>query len=108
MINVVSVRVGDKYPIEYVSRLHDGISRHLDEEQRHWCLTDDIDGLPGGITGIPHNPSLPGWWQKVMLFAANGMPWEAGDEILYMDLDVCVTGRLEGLQHGIIKDWHWP
>lgn len=108
MINVVSVRVGDKYPIEYVTRLHDGIARHLAEEQCHWCLTDDIDGLPDGIAGIPHNPALPGWWQKVMLFAANGMPWEAGDEILYMDLDVCVTGRLEGLPHGIIKDWHWP
>jgi uncharacterized Rossmann fold enzyme len=107
MINVVSVRVGDKYPIEYVIKLHDGIARHLDEEQRHWCLTDKPDELPEGITAIPHNPDLPGWWQKVFLFAPD-MPWSTGDEILYMDLDVCVTGRLEGLPHGIIQDWHWP
>lgn len=107
MIHVVSVRVGDKYPAEYVERLHDGIARHLDEEQRHWCLTDDPDSLPEGITAIPHNPDLPGWWQKVFLFS-HEMPWRGGDKILYMDLDVCVTGRLEDLPLGIIKDWHWP
>jgi hypothetical protein len=107
MINVVSVRVGDKYPIEYVTKLHDGIARHLDEEQRHWCLTDKPEELPEGITAIPHNPDLPGWWQKVFLFS-KAMPWGVGDDVLYMDLDVCVTGRLEALPHGIIKDWNWP
>lgn len=107
MINVVSVRVGDKYGIDYVTRLHDGIARHLDEEQRHWCLTDKPDELPEGITAIHFNRALPGWWQKVFLFSYV-MPWEQGAEVLYMDLDVCVTGRLEGLPHGIIKDWHWP
>jgi hypothetical protein len=62
VINVVSVRVGDKYPIEYVIRLHDGIARHLAEEQRHWCVTDQPADLPDGITAIPSNPDLPGWW----------------------------------------------
>jgi uncharacterized Rossmann fold enzyme len=107
MINVVSVRVGSKYPIEYVTNLHDGIARHLAEEQCHWCLTDDPDSLPEGITPIAYNRALPGWWQKVFLFSRD-MPWVWGDEVLYMDLDVCVTGRLEELPHGIIKDWHWP
>ena len=109
-LNVVSVRVGDKYPADYVLRLHDAIHRHInadDAEIRHWCLTDDPDALVEGITPIPHNPDLPGWWQKVYLFSPD-MPWEQGDPILYMDLDVCVTGRLEGLPKGIIKDWHWP
>ncbi len=108
MINVVSVRVGDKYGIEYVTRLHDGIARHLDEEQAHYCLTDDPDSLPDGIEPILVNPSLPGWWAKVQLFDLDTMPWRNGAEVLYMDLDVCVTGRLEELPHGIIRDWHWP
>jgi hypothetical protein len=107
VINVVSVRVGDKYPIEYVTRLHDGIARHLAEEQAHYCLTDNPESLPEGITPIHFNRALPGWWQKVYLFSRD-MPWVWGDDVLYMDLDVCVTGRLEGLPHGIIKDWHWP
>lgn len=108
MINVVSVRVGTKYGIEYVTKLHDGIARHLDEEQAHYCLTDDPDSLPDGIEPILVNPSLPGWWAKVQLFDLDTMPWRNGAEVLYMDLDVCVTGRLEELPHGIIRDWHWP
>lgn len=107
MIHVVSVRVGQKYGPEYVLHLHDMIARNLSEEQKHWCLTDDPDSLPDGIEAIPHNPSLPGWWQKVYLFAPE-MPWPCGEPVLYMDLDVCVTGRLEELPNGIIKDWHWP
>lgn len=107
MIHVVSVRVGDKYGPEYVHTLHDMIVRHLGEEQAHWCVTDRPDELPTGVTAIPHNPDLPGWWQKIALFSPD-MPWAEGDEILYMDLDVAIVGRLEGLQHGIIKDWHWP
>lgn len=108
MIHVVSVRVGDKYPAEYVLNLHNMICRHLGEDQTHWCVTDDPDSLPEGVNHIPHNPDLPGWWQKVGLFDAERMPWAFGDEILYMDLDVCVTGRLEEIPHGIIRDWHWP
>ena len=110
MINVVSVRVGSKYGPEYVLRLHDQIHRNMGvdgEEIRHWCLTDDPDSLPSGIKPIDYHPRLPGWWQKVFLFS-DLMPWEPGESVLYMDLDVCVTGRLEGLPDGIIQDWHWP
>lgn len=107
MLNIVSVRVGDKYPSEYVLTLHDMIARNCSEDQAHWCVTDDPDSLPDGITAIPHCPTLPGWWQKVYLFSEH-MPWGAGEPVLYMDLDVAVTGRLEGLSKGIIKDWHWP
>jgi uncharacterized Rossmann fold enzyme len=108
MIHVVSVRVGNKYGPEYVLHLHDMVVRHLDEEQAHWCVTDRPDEVPSGVTPIPHNPDLPGWWQKVALFDRERMPWKLGDKVLYLDLDICVTGRLEGLPFGIIKDWHWP
>jgi len=107
MIHVVSVRVGDRYSPDYVHKLHDGIVRHTQGEQRHWCLTDRPDELVEGITPILAFPGLPGWWQKVFLFSRM-MPWAEGDEVLYMDLDVCITGRLDDLPHGIIRDWHWP
>lgn len=111
MINVVSVRVGSKYDPDYVLKLHDMIARNLStrDDVRHWCLTDDPHALPDGVTPIPHNRDLPGWWQKVYLFSPD-MPWNDGDRVLYMDLDVAVTGRLEDLVEtkGIIKDWHWP
>jgi uncharacterized Rossmann fold enzyme len=108
VINVVSVNVGPKYSMDRVTVLHDMVARNLsNQKQRHWCLTDRPDELPEGIEAIPAFGGLPGWWNKVALFSP-AMPWSEGDEILYMDLDVCVTGRLEELPHGIIKDWHWP
>lgn len=107
MINVVSVWVGDKYSPDYVHKLHDAICRHLGEEQRHWSITDRPDELPEGVEPIHVHHDLLGWWQKVYMFSPE-MPWAEGEEVLYMDLDVCVTGRLEGLPHGIIRDWHWP
>jgi hypothetical protein len=38
------------------------------------------------------------------------MPWEPGERVVYLDLDVVITGRLEPLfeRDGIIQDWHWP
>lgn len=110
MINVVSVCVGPKFGPDYVERLHDMAGRNLSTvEQRHWCVTDDPHALPDYVTAIPHNPDLPGWWQKVFLFSPD-MPWAEGERVLYLDLDVIVTGRLEDLvEHkGIIQDWHWP
>lgn len=110
MINFVSVRVGSKYNADYVHILHDMLSRNCSNlEQRHWCITDDPDSVPDYVTPIGHDPALPGWWQKVGLFAPR-MPWSAGDRIAYFDLDVAITGRLEDLveRKGIIRDELWP
>ncbi|MDB5441097.1 MAG: hypothetical protein JWM33_3524 [Caulobacteraceae bacterium] len=107
-INIISVRVGSKYAPAYVAILHDMAARNLSTlPQRHWCLTDDPDSLPDGVTAIPAHPDLIGWWQKPYLFSAD-MPFEAGARILYLDLDVAITGRLEEFAEtkGIIRDWN--
>ena len=110
-LNVVSVRVGTKFSPDYVLKLHDMIARNLStrDDVNHYCLTDDPLSLPEGVTPIPHNPELPGWWQKVFLFSPD-MPWKEGERVLYMDLDCIVTGRLEELveRKGIVADWNWP
>lgn len=110
MINVVSVRVGSKYGPEYVDTLHDMLQRNLSTvDVSHWCITDDPDSLPRGVNPIPHNPDLPGWWQKVFLFS-EAMPWAEGERVVYFDLDVCITGRLEDFadHKGIMRDAGWP
>lgn len=112
MLNLVAVRVGSKYGPEYVAILFDQLIRNLssyDGPMRLWCITDDPASLPEQVTPIPHDPALPGWWQKVRLFSPD-MPWKTGERVAYFDLDVCITGRLEDLVEtpGIIKDWHWP
>lgn len=110
MIHVVSVRVGDKYGPEYTHILHDMVHRNMSNlDICHWQVTDDPDSLPEPVNYIPANPDLPGWWQKPYLFSAD-MPWNEGDQIIYFDLDVAITGRLEDLKDrkGIIQDWLWP
>jgi hypothetical protein len=107
MIHVVSVRTGDKYGIEYAEILHDMAARNLSAvDQMHWSISDET---PEGVNPIEPDPSLPGWWQKVRLFAPD-MPWSQGDRIVYLDLDIVVTGRLEDLAEtkGIVRDHLWP
>lgn len=108
MIHVVSVRLGDKYGPEYSAILHDMVRRNLSKEDHaHWEITDSPETLPGDVNPIKADPSLPGWWQKPRLFSGD-MPWKKGERIIYFDLDVVITGRLEDLPKGIIQDWGWP
>lgn len=108
----VCVNVGPRYGMEYVEILRDSILRNstrMEHEQAFFCVTDRPDELPEGVYPIAAPPNLPGWWAKVALFSPD-MPWEIGDRIVYFDLDVAITGRLEDLveRKGIIRDWHWP
>lgn len=110
MINLVSVWTGDKYGPQYPAVLHDMLARNLSHlAQKHWCITDRPDELPDYVLPIEPMPDLPGWWQKVALFSPD-MPWKLKDRILYSDLDVAITGRLEDLAErpGIIQDEMWP
>ena len=113
VLNLVCVRVGTKYDRSYVAILFDQLLRNLstfDGDVRLWCITDDPgEGLPDGVTAIPHDPELPGWWSKLSLFDLR-MPWAIGERVAYFDLDVAIVGRLEDLVEtpGIIQDELWP
>lgn len=109
MLNIVCVRVGTKYSREYVEVLRDMVARNLKGVFRFWCVTDDPEPFGPGIEIIPANPELPGWWQKIWLFAPD-MPWAVGERVAYFDLDVAIVGRLEALVEtkGVIRDWNRP
>lgn len=109
MLNIVCVHTGTKYAPAYVTVLQDMVARNLATEHRFWCLTDAPADLPEGVTAIQAFEGLPGWWQKVALFSEH-MPWAEGERVLYLDLDVVITGRLEELAEtkGIIRDWNLP
>lgn len=111
-VHFVCVWVGDRYPRDYVEIWGDQVVRNASnlDEFALFCVTDRPDELPEGIYPIPADPSIPpSYWAKLQLFSP-AMPWEAGDRIVYLDLDVCVTGRLEDLaeRKGIAKDGGWP
>lgn len=111
MIRFVMVWVGQKYGPEYPLHLGDMIARNSTqiEEMSLECITDRPGDLPEGIRAIKSHSGYPGWWAKIQLFSPD-MPWDEGDQIIYLDLDVIITGRLEQLVgvEGIIRDWHWP
>jgi hypothetical protein len=110
-VNIVCVNVDAYYDMEYVEVLFDMVLRNASRtthELAFWCITDRPDELPKGVNPILSDPNLPGWWQKLYCFSPD-MPWQEGERVIQLDLDIAVTGRLEDLldTKGIIRDWHW-
>ena len=99
---VACVKQGEKYGPEYVTRLRDGVARHMTVPHRFVCFTDTpFDG----VECHPLPADLPGWWAKLGLF-------KLGRRLIYFDLDVVVSGNLTALaglnRFSIIKDWWLP
>lgn len=87
MLTVWTVCVGSKYTDRHVQLVKSMAERNLGPH-RFRCLADrDISGVD---TLIPHEV-WPGWWSKLLLFRY------AEGANLYLDLDVVVTGPLDGL-----------
>lgn len=108
----VCVNVGPRYPMEYVEILRDMTLRNCTRMERDcawFCITDRPAELPDDVYPIAADPALPGYWQKVRLFSPD-MPWDEGTRVVYFDLDVAITGRLEELVEtpGISQDVGWP
>jgi len=88
VLTVWTVCVGDKYTAQDVLIVKHMVARHLSTPHRFRCLSDrEIDGVD---TLIP-SEVWPGWWSKLLLFKY------AEGQNLYLDLDVVVTGPLDGL-----------
>jgi uncharacterized Rossmann fold enzyme len=104
-ITVACVKWGTKYGAEYVNILRAMVAKNLKREHDFVCLTDDPAGIDKGIEIIPLPEGLEGWWNKLYLFSGI-----LTGKILYLDLDVCITGSLDELvtKHGIIHDWNLP
>lgn len=103
MLTVACVCVGEKYPPAYVQVLRAMVARHLALPHDFVCLTDRPEAFDG-LGCIRVEPR--GWWSKIELFKPGRFPWR----VLYLDLDVVVTGSLADLaaRDGIIDDWNLP
>ena len=90
----VCVKWGKKYPADYVNRLYSMISRQMSSNFTLYCLTDDSEGFFPQIRPLPIlDSTLTGWGHKLSLFK-DDFHGLSGD-LLYMDLDVVVTGKLD-------------
>lgn len=90
MLTVACVLWANKYPKSYVETLRQGVERNLTIEHDFICITDqDVE-----CKTIKPIVDWPGWWQKIQLFNSDLMP---KGRILYFDLDVLITGRLDNM-----------
>jgi hypothetical protein len=72
------------------------VQRNCSRPLRVVCFTDDPDGLDPTVEPQPlPADGLHGWWNKVALFKET-LPGVNG-RVLYLDLDVVVTGSLDPL-----------
>ncbi len=93
---VFCVKSGAKYPADYANRLHRMVGRNLSLPHTFHCLTDDARGLDPGIVVHSLTPPDPvTCWNKLRIFGHGLAP--DGAAILYLDLDVVVTGPLDDL-----------
>lgn len=107
MIDVVTMRFGDKYGPEYVNRLFRGVTRHCSAPFRFWCFTDDASAYEKGIHVIVAK-DLGGWWNHLYAFSG----WTEERQLL-IDVDDVVVGSLDDLAgyegpHALNSDVYRP
>lgn len=77
-----------RYTKEWVYRLRDQVAEHLPIPHRFVVLSNV--GVPG-VEVVPLKTEWQGWWAKVEVFDPSHA---LGERVLYLDLDVYVTGDL--------------
>jgi len=98
VIIVSCVWVGDKYGVEYVTRLRGMVARHLRVAHRFVCYTDRIiDCAAAGVDYVNVariGRPWPGWWSKMALFQTFA---RAGQKMIYFDLDTIIIDDITPL-----------
>lgn len=93
MPTVICIKMGSKYPTEYVNILKNMVERNLTVPHEFVCVTDDHRGVECPV--LFKEPGLPGWWQKLALFKEK--PYGISGKILYLDLDIAITANINKL-----------
>lgn len=118
-VTVCCLKWGPAYGLDYANVLYRAVRHRLDRPHRFVCITDDGEGLDPGIEVAPL-PDFPlprelwgqGMWPKLSLFRPGVFPDD--DLVLYVDLDVMITGGLDPLVERverkgglhIIREWN--
>lgn len=91
---VLCLKHGKKYSSNYVNRLNNMVKRHCTLPFTFVCLTEDTTGLDQDIYTIPLPKNVAGWWCKPYMFTKD---LSIKGTILYMDLDVVISGNIDKL-----------
>jgi hypothetical protein len=103
MLNVICVKVGQKYPSVFVNRLFTMCSRNITQPFKFFCYTDDAEGLVDAVNVIPfvdhgldiivHN--------KLFLFSKELNEYLESGPKLYFDVDMIIKHNID---HIIVPD----
>ena len=93
---VLCLKHGDKYSAKYVNTLYSMVKRNLTIPFTMVCLTDNKKDIDKDILCLDLPKELTGWWCKPYMYSAD-LPLAKNSTILYMDLDVVISGNLNRL-----------
>jgi len=97
-VNILCLKWGDKYPADYVNRLHAMVRRNLTLPFQFFCFTGNAEGInpdvhirPLPSLGLPHNIPERGW----LKLATFKDPLEdLTGTALFLDLDVVIVDNI--------------
>lgn len=99
---VLCLKHGNKYGPEYVNTLKRMVDRKLSLPYEFVCLTENPKGIDSDVKIIDLPKELSGWWCKPYMYSKD-LPIKG--DILYMDLDVVISGNLNKLFEYSQGDW---
>ena len=96
--NVICIKWGDKFGVDYVNSLYKMVERNLTLEHRFVCFTDKSEGIVDGVEIRPlpelNDDGLPEKaWKKLGLFTDKLADLEG--EALFLDLDVVIRDNID-------------
>ena len=98
-INILTLKVGDKYSSDYVNKLYNGIKRNTSVDFKFYCYTEDKDELNENIIVVPLEDPYQFYkqWHKMTFHKSNfgGIP--NGEKCLILDIDWIITNNLDDI-----------
>lgn len=91
---ILCLKHGTKYSEDYVNKLYKAVKNNCTIPFEFVCLTERPKGIHKDIHIIPLPTYLEGWWCKPYIYS-NELPLNG--TILYMDLDVIISGNIDKL-----------
>lgn len=114
-VNILTLKIGDRYGPEYVNRLYNGIKRNSTIPFNFFCYTEDPTGLDDAIVIIPiENPDkLKLQWHKLEFHKTGFANIDLGASCLILDIDWIIIDNIDKIlnhsldrgQFGCFERW---
>jgi hypothetical protein len=99
-VNILTLKVGDKYHVEYVNRLYRGLKRNSTTPFDFYCYTEDNRGLDPDIIFVPLFPrkDVVKQWYKIDFHN-----WDIEGKNIILDIDQIILGDMDEILNYPVK-----